>query len=484
MHCTHRKVPNWLRSTWLLAAVLAACPLQAETSPPHLAPAAPPTPVQTTAPNRINQPPNIIFVLADDLGYGDIGCYGQKKILTPNLDRMAAEGMRFTQAYAGCTICAPSRCCLLTGLHTGHATIRGNPRKGHGDFALGPADLTVAKVLKQAGYATGMFGKWGLGESGSTGLPRLQGFDEFVGYLNHKQAHDPFPRVLHTHQGEMKLHGNQKDGRGVYSGDVFTEQALRFIRQHRDQPFFLYLPYTAGHFEYELKSAAPYSDKNWPKKEKFYAAMITRMDRDIGRIGTLLKELNLDDETIVFFSSDNGSTAEGGHEPRFFGSNAPLRGQKRDMYEGGIRVPMIVRWPGHIKAGSVSHQPWAFWDFLPTAAEIAGAPAPKNIDGISILPTLLGQPQKQHEYFYWEFHEHVPKQALRTGDWKAVRLAPDLPLEVYNLKSDSAERRNVAGEYQDVVARIEKLLQGARSPNAAWPLKTDHPTEAATGATR
>jgi arylsulfatase A-like enzyme len=306
--------------------------------------------------------PNIILILADDLGYGDVGCYGQAKIKTPNIDRLAAEGIRFTQAYAGCTVCAPSRCCLLTGRHTGHGTVRGNPLKDRQEFALGPEDVTVAKVLKRAGYATAMFGKWGLGDTGSTGLPSLQGFDEFVGYLNHKHAHDPFPEILHTNQGKIDLPGNKDGQQTIYSGDVFTEQAVSFIQRHKDQPFFLYLPYTAGHFQYILQTDEPYTNEQWPQTEKYYAAMLTRMDRSIGRLAELLKELRLDQDTIIFFSSDNGSTPEGGHQPGFFRSNAPLRGIKRDLYEGGIRVPMIARWPGHVRPGTVSDQVWAFWN--------------------------------------------------------------------------------------------------------------------------
>jgi arylsulfatase A-like enzyme len=381
--------------------------------------------------------------------------------------------VRFTQAYSGSTVCAPSRSCLLTGQHTGHTRVRGNPHGGGGDFPLLASDVTVAEVLKQAGYTTGMFGKWGLGDTGSTGLPSKQGFDEFVGYLNHKHAHDPFPPHLFTNQGKMPLPGNDGNRLGTYSGDVFTERALKFVRDHKGQPFFLYLPYTAGHFEYVLQSPAPYAGEKWPKKEKFYAAMITRMDRDVGRLRALLKELNLDERTIIFFASDNGPTSEGGHESSFFHSAGGLRGKKRDLYEGGIRVPMIAAWPGQIKPGTFSRQVWAFWDFMPTAAELAGTPAPKDIDGISIVPTLLGQEQPQHEYLYWEFHEGPQsKQAIRMGDWKAVRFGgPGRPIELYDLKTDAGEKVNNAGSHADIVAKAETILNTARSENPTWPLK-------------
>jgi len=443
------------------------------------------TPSRAAADTRPRAPrPNIIFILADDLGYGDLGCYGQKQIQTPVLDRLAADGMRFTQCYAGSTVCAPSRCCLMTGLHTGHARVRGNDR-----IPLRPQDVTVAEVLKAAGYATGLVGKWGLGEPGTTGVPNRKGFDEFFGYLNQRHAHNSYPEFLWKNEQKYPLEGNvEKNGvssrRAQYSNDLFTREALSFIDRHSKGPFFLYLSYTVPHANnergaaegngIEVPSDAPYSDRPWPAAQKNYAATITRMDADIGRILKRLAELGIDDHTIVFFSSDNGPHKEGGADPTFFRSAGPLRGIKRDLYEGGIRVPMIVRWPVHVKAGAVSDQVWAFWDFLPTAAELAGAKPPPKIDGISMAPTLLGEkaagrPQRDHAFLYWEFHEGGFKQAVRMGDWKAVRLGPDQPLELYDLKSDIGETHDVAAQHPDVVAKMETCLKDGRTESPHWP---------------
>jgi len=426
--------------------------------------------------------PNIIFILADDLGYGDIGCFGQKKIKTPNLDQMAREGMRFTSVYAGSTVCAPSRCALMTGLHSGHGWIRGNS-----PLALRPEDETVAEVLKRAGYRTGLVGKWGLGLDGSTGAPGKKGFDEWFGYLDQHHAHDYYPEFLWRGDAQgneirVRLENNQKRQKGDYSHDKFTREALGFLNRSQGDPFFLYLAYTIPHANNELTRAtgngmetpddSPYSKEPWPQSEKNKAAMITRLDHDIGILLATLKDLKIEDNTIVFFSSDNGPHKEGGNNPDFFESRGPLRGIKRDLYEGGIRVPTIVRWPGKIKAGATSNFPWAFWDFLPTAAEIATAKPPPDIDGISILPTLLGQEQShRHDFFYWEFHERGSKQAVRMGDWKAVRLAPDQPLELYDLKTDLGETQNVADKNFSIVAKVEAYLKTARTESSQWPLK-------------
>ena len=422
--------------------------------------------------------PNIIFILADDLGYGDLGCYGQKKIKTPNVDRLAADGMRFTQCYAGSTVCAPSRAVLMTGLHTGHARVRGNA-----EMPLAPADVTVAEVLKQAGYATGAFGKWGLGLENTTGHPNRQGFDEWFGYLNQTHAHDYYPTQLYRNDRLFILDKNLDGQKGQYSHDLFSMVASNFIRINRNTPFFLYLAYTIPHAHNELKdkgmvvpSDAPYSKEDWPQMEKNKAAMITRMDRDIGQILEYLKKLKIEDNTMVFFTSDNGPHQEGGIKPDFFQSSGPWRGIKRDLYEGGIRIPMVVRWPEKIKPGTVSEQVWAFWDFLPTLAEIVNVEPPLGIDGISMLPTLLGQKQtNQHEFLYWEFHEKGSKQAVRMGDWKAVRLALGAPLELYDLKSDPGETANVAEKHPEVIARIEAYLKSARSESERWPLKPPEP---------
>jgi arylsulfatase A-like enzyme len=439
-----------------------------------------PAPVAAAEPSH---KPNIVFILADDLGYGDLGCYGQKRIQTPNLDRLAKEGMRFTQCYAGSTVCAPSRCCLMTGKHTGHATVRGNRL-----VPLRPEDTTVAEVLKGAGYATGLVGKWGLGEPGSTGIPNRKGFDSFFGYLNQIHAHNYYPDYLWRNQEKVPLEGNVVEKgvavkRAQYSNDLFTKEARTFIEKHKATPFFLYLAYTiphanneAGKQGMEVPSDAPYTDQDWPQPQKNHAAMITRLDGDVGRLLKRLKELSLDESTLVFFTSDNGPHKEGGADPAFFHSAGPLRGFKRDLTEGGIRVPMLARWPGHIEAGQVSDQVWAFWDFLPTAAELAGGKPPIGLDGISVVPTLLGEktaghPQESHAFLYWEFHERGFEQAVRHGDWKYIRrpYAKDQPAELYHLADDLGETKNAAAQHADIVAKIEAYLKKARTESEDWP---------------
>jgi arylsulfatase A-like enzyme len=442
--------------------------------------------------------PNIIFILADDLGYGDLGCYGQTRIKTPNIDKLASEGIRFTSAYAGSTVCAPSRCALMTGLHSGHGNIRGNSH----NQALGPRDLTVAEVLKQAGYHTGLVGKWGLGEEGSAGVPGKKGFDEFVGYLNQTHAHDYYtdhlfhsgPKVpVSDPQGILRqsLYENMDAKKGLYIPDAFATGALNFVQlskpdQFNSRPFFLYLANIIPHANNEegkrsgngmqVPSDAPYSNESWPQVEKNKAAMITRMDNDIGKLMDLLKRLRLETNTIVFFSSDNGAHKEGGVDPGFFNSSGPLRGTKRDLSEGGIRVPMIVRWPGSIRPGQVSDVPWAFWDVLPTLAEVAGAKVPANLDGISMLPTFLGQEQTNlHSAFYWEFHERGFQQAARMGNWKAINPGADKPLELYDLTTDIGEKQNVADKNPEVVVKFETYLKTARTHSDNWPIKKAAP---------
>jgi len=419
--------------------------------------------------------PNIIFILADDLGYGDLGCYGQKLVATPNLDRMAAEGMRFTDAYCGAPVCAPSRCCLMTGQHTGHAWIRGNNGP-----PLRPRDVTVAQVLKSAGYATGLVGKWGLGDHDTFGIPNWKGFDYFFGFLNQSRAHNYYPEFLYRNRDEIRIEGNVvRNGvataRKHYAPDLFLEESLSFIDRNRSRPFFLHLTTTVPHANsaarekgLEVPSDEPYSDRDWPQPRKNFAAMVTRMDRDIGRIMARLRELGIDDNTIVFFSSDNGPHREGGHDPAFFNSSGPLRGIKRDLYEGGIRVPLVVRWPGRIAPGSVSALPCAFWDFLPTAAELGGAAAPPGLDGMSILPALLGRTQKEHEFLYWEFHEGAFVQAVRMGRWKALRRGLRGRLELYDLSSDIGETTDIAARHPAEVARIEAYLKTARTDSEYW----------------
>ncbi|MEP7340725.1 MAG: arylsulfatase [Acidobacteriota bacterium] len=430
--------------------------------------------------------PNIIFIHADDLGYGDLSSYGQRNFKTPNIDRLAVEGTRFTQYYAGSTVCAPSRSALMTGQHTGHTRIRGNAR-----YPLQPEDVTVAEVLKTAGYRTALIGKWGLGEAETTGIPTRQGFDYFYGYLNQRHAHNYYPSFLWRNEQQVKLRNivpnEDAEGSGVstnkldYSPDLFTVEALSFIEKNSKDPFFLYLAYIIPHANNEAKEKGmevpdlgEFASKDWPAPEKAKAAMITRMDRDIGRLMSRLKELGLDSDTVVFFTSDNGPHKEGGANPDFHDSNGPLRGIKRDLHEGGIRVPMIVRWPGKVKAGKTGNQSgqvWAHWDFLPTAGEIAGAKAPANIDGISMLPALIGKKQRNHDFLYWEFHENGFDQAVRMGDWKAVRHAPDAPVELYNLKTDLGEQHNVAAEHSDIVKKIENYLKSARTESELWPVK-------------
>lgn len=426
--------------------------------------------------------PNIIWIMADDLGYGDLGCYGQKHIRTPSVDRIAAEGMLFTDAYAGCTVCAPSRSVLMTGMHMGHTSIRSNP----GGVPILPSDVTVAEVLKKAGYATGCYGKWGLGDVGTDGAPWKKGFDEFYGYLHQVHAHWYYPQFLFHNERKDMLPGNENGKRVTYSHDVIMEKGLAFIRRNAQKPFFCYLPFTIPHLELlvpedsmkEYRGKIPEGEPYDPPRKHYavqkeprvaYAGMVTRMDRDVGRVMALLKELKIDNDTIVFFTSDNGgATRLWGEE--FFASNGPYRGHKQNLYEGGIRTPMVARWPGKIKAGSRSAHPWYFTDFLATAAEIAGVSAPKT-DGISVLPVLMGKKGREHEYLYWElprynaatgeFRKEMPMQAARKGDWKAVRPEPNGVVEIYNLKDDPGEKKNLAGSRPEILKEMTRILETA-----------------------
>ncbi|MBT3482326.1 MAG: arylsulfatase [Opitutales bacterium] len=421
--------------------------------------------------------PNIIFIMADDMGYGDLGSYGQTVIQTPYLDKMAKEGLRFTNCYAGSTVCAPSRSVLMTGLHTGHTTVRGNFGKygvvglagGNGRVPLNETDITVAEVLKDAGYTTGITGKWGLGEPNTSGHPNDQGFDEWFGYLNHRRAHSYYPDYIWKDQTKFDLPENRNDQKETYTHDLFTEFALDFIKRHERDPFFLYLPYTVPHSRYEIPDTAPYSNEPWSDDEKVHAAMITRLDRDIGALFKLLKDLKIDENTIVFFCSDNGAAER--WEGRFDSSGA-LQGRKRDMYEGGLRTPMIVRWPGKVAAGKTNDTAWYFADALPTFADLAGVKAPSGIDGLSVLPTILGQEQDLSDrHFYWEFFENGFQQAVRRGDWKAIRLALGEPLELYDLSKDESESNNIAANHPDVIAEMEVILKSARTPSENWPVE-------------
>jgi len=432
------------------------------------------------------RPPNIVWIMGDDLGYGDLGCYGQKIIRTPNVDRLAAQGTRFTDAYAGCTVCAPSRSVLMTGKHTGHTPVRSNP----GGTSIAAEDVTVAQVLKQAGYATGCFGKWGLGDINTPGVPWKHGFDEFFGFLHQMHAHFHYPVRLYHNDREVLLPGNANGGRGTYASDAMAGKALEFIRREKNRPFYCYLTPTVPHWEplapedsmapyrglvKEGKPFAPNSDRlaHQPAPRTAYAAMVSRLDSYVGRVTALLEELNLERDTIVFFTSDNGGAMPAQDGEDYFSSAAGFRGRKGNLYEGGIRTPMIVRWPGRVAAGQVSNFAWMFQDFLPTAAAIAGVKPPRDIDGVSVVPALLGKRQKPHEFLYWElqnydwntmeFKKEIPMQAVRMGQWKAVRPKPDGPLELYNLSTDAGEKTNVASAQPAAMAKISSYLKVART---------------------
>lgn len=425
--------------------------------------------------------PNVIYILADDLGYGDLGSYGQELIRTPRLDRMASEGMRFTQHYAGAPSCHPSRCVLFTGKHTGHARIRANSK-----LPLHPEDFTISQMFQGAGYATGGVGKWALGDAETAGAPWRQGMDEFFGYLDQTHAHTYYPDFLWRNGRRFEIAGNAAGQRAVYSHDLFAEQALNFIRRHKDEPFFFYAAFTIPHAEVTVPedSLTEYLGK-WPEPKAFpgsktycpqdkpravRAAMITRMDRDIGRILDLLDELKLSDKTLIIFTSDNGPITAGGQDPAFFNSAGPLRGLKFTLYEGGIRVPLIARWPGRVEGGAISDRVCDFADMFPTFAEVVAADPPAELDGVSILPTLLGDPTRQatRELFYWEA---APQQAIRTGDWKGYRAAPNKPLELYDLSRDVGETTDLAGEHPEVVARLEQRMREARTDSLEFPLQ-------------
>ncbi len=441
--------------------------------------------------------PNIIYILADDLGYGDLSCYGQKHFQTPNIDRMAKEGMLFTQHYAGTTVCAPSRSSLMTGLNTGHTPIRGNKSANaeEGQWPIPANTITIPKLLKEVGYVTGAFGKWGLGNPGSEGDPNKQGFDEFFGFNCQSLAHNYYPDHLWDNQKKVILEGNTGDKFEQYAPELIHQRALQFMEKNRDKPFFMFYPTTIPHAELmvpkqymdkfrgkflpekSFKGAVP-GDKGFrvgnygtqPESHAAFAAMVTLLDVKVGEIFAKLKELGLEKNTIVIFSSDNGPHLEGGADPDYFDSNGPLKGYKRDLYEGGIREPMIAWWPQKIKQGSKSDLISAFWDVMPTLTEIAGAKNPASMDGISFLPTLLGKgDQKKHETLYWEFHEQNGRQALRKGNWKLIRynvLIPDkITTELYDLSKDLGEENNIAAQHPDIVANLLKIMASSRVPS-------------------
>jgi arylsulfatase A-like enzyme len=439
--------------------------------------------------------PNILLIQADDLGYGDLSVYGQGRFQTPSLDRLAREGIRFTQYYSGSTVCAPSRAALMTGRHTGHAWVRGN-----GEIPLRPEDVTIAELLQKSGYRTAVIGKWGLGTPGTTGEPGKKGFDHSFGFLDHRHAHRQY--TDHLWRNGQKV---ETDLERDYVNDLFTKEAKEFIARDDDKrPFFIYMNYTVPHAELRVPddSLAPLRDRFLPEtpfvNEKAdakptgaqfdaaslgyrsqpvphaaFAAMITRMDRDIGSLVELLKTRGIDRQTLVMFVSDNGPHQEGGGDPVFFKSSGGLRGIKRDLYEGGIRVPMIARWAGTIPAGRVSDHVWAHWDMLPTLTQIAGAASvtPEGLDGMSMARALRGEKQATHDFMYWEFHERGFQQAVRMGNWKAVRLKKDAPFELYDLAKDPTEQHDVAAANPAVVAKIDRFLASARTESERWPVK-------------
>ena len=422
--------------------------------------------------------PNIVFILSDDLAQGDLGCYGQKLIQTPTLDRMAVEGMRFTQAYSGTTVCAPSRASLMTGMHMGHCPIRANREiQPEGQMPLPAGTLTVARLLKDAGYATACIGKWGMGMFDTTGSPLKMGFDHFFGYNCQRHAHSYFPTYLYNDDQRFTLEGN--DGKGVgktYAQNLIADETLKFVKANQGRPFFLYYSITLPHGDYQIDDLGLYKDKPWTEQQKTYAAMVTRLDSDVGRLLALLKELKLDEKTLVMLAGDNGSSFPPNSElgRHFQQAENGLRGYKRELYEGGLRQAALARWPGFVPAGRVSEEPWAFWDFLPTAAELAGAKMPGTFkpDGTSLVEMLKGGPAPKRDYFYWELHEGKPLQAIRLGDWKAVRKGAGTPLELYDLKTDRGEQNNLASQNSDIVTKIETLMKSARTESPDWPLQS------------
>lgn len=448
--------------------------------------------------------PNIVYILADDLGYGDLAYYGQDKIKTPNLDKLAAGGMIFTNHYAGSTVCAPSRSALMTGLHTGHTPVRGNKEfQPEGQEPLPDSVITIAKVMKGAGYTTGAFGKWGLGFIGTTGDPNVQGFDKFFGYNCQRQAHRYYPQHLWDNEKKILLPGNDWENKTTYAPDVIQEKTLAFIEENKDDPFFMFVPMVIPHAElaapedsllqkyrnrfteenpYVGKKGADYGPglkvpmyQSQAEPRATFAAMIQRMDVHVGEIIERLEAMGIAENTIVMFASDNGPHKEGGADPDFFNSNGDLRGHKRDLYEGGIRTPLIVNWPSKIKPGQVTDHISAFWDMLPTCAEIAGVKNIPATDGISFLPTLLKQEdQPEHDYLYWEFVEQGGKQAVRKGNWKAVKVNvkknPDAPVELYNLSEDPSETNDIAAQHPDIVREMDSLINRSHTPNPVFPL--------------
>ena len=420
--------------------------------------------------------PNIIFILCDDLAQGDLGCYGQKIIRTPNLDRMAKEGTRYTQAYCGTTVCAPSRSSLMTGLHSGHCPIRANREvQPEGQKPLPEGTITVARVLKDAGYATACCGKWGMGMFDTSGSPLKLGFDHFFGYNCQRHAHSYFPTFLYDDARRIELPGN--DGKGIgktYAQNLIANEALKWVRGHADAPFFLYYAITLPHGRHEIDDLGDYAAQNWTPTQKAYAAQVTRLDSDVGRLLDLLRELKIDSNTLVMLSGDNGSSFDPKSEvgSLFNQASNGLRGFKRGLYEGALRQAALAWWPGQVPAGRVSDEAWAFWDFLPTTAELAGVPVPPacHTDGLSLVSFLRGGSAPKRDHFYWELHEQGSLPAVRFDQWKAVRNGPKSATELYDLQTDPGEKTNLAAQKPEIVARAEKLFQTSRTEHADWPL--------------
>ncbi len=440
------------------------------------------TPARAQVTRETGNRPNILLIVADDLGYGDLGCYGQKMVKTPNLDRLASEGTRFTQFYAGNSMGSSSRATLMTGRHSGHANIRGlSPIAS----ALYNSDVTIAEVLQPAGYRTAATGKWAVGDAGSSGTPNNQGFAQWYGFLNNALSQMYYPPVIFKNQSAILIAENQDSKKGLYAPDLITKSAESLIRLSSPTPtdpnrrFFVYyapqLPRPNADLGratgngMEIPSDAPYTDERWPQTEKNRAAMITRLDADIGKLMARLAKSKVDSNTVVLFTSDNGPWRAGGSNPAFFNATGGLRGQRGDLYEGGLRVPLIAWWPGQIAASNVVDTPCAMWDILPTISELTGASIPTNIDGRSLVGALKGKAIKPAEHLYWELHNDGFTQALRMGDWKAIR-PHGKPMELYNLKADPQEKSNIAKQHPEKVKQISDLMAESRADSDQWPL--------------
>jgi arylsulfatase A len=425
--------------------------------------------------------PNIVFILSDDLAQGDIGAYGQKLIKTPNLDRMSREGTRFLQCYCGTTVCAPSRASLMTGLHTGHSPIRANREiQPEGQKPLPTETFTVPQLLKSQGYATAAIGKWGMGMFDTTGSPFKKGFDHFFGYNCQRHAHSYFPTYLYNDDKRIELPGNDGNtkvlGKGaIYAQDLIAEESLKWVREQKDNPFFLFYAITLPHGTFQINSQGIYADRPWTDQQKNYAAMVTRLDSDVGRLMDLLVELKIDKHTLIIFSGDNGSSfAPDSEIGKLFDQTmgGKLRGFKRSLYEGGLRQGAMAWWPGTVPAGRVTDEPWAFWDFLPTCAELLGTQLPENVktDGYSLVSFLKGGQAPKRDHFYWELHEGASLQAARWGNWKAVRNGPSKPIEIYDLASDVSESNDLAATRPELVTKAAQLFESAREDHPDWPL--------------